>query len=123
MLMKSLSQWWSEANTAASLVFCFWFLVPIIYCACRSLTLLAFRSFLVLPDTNTWFSKYLPISAHYTFDNTGVRYDPQSIVTNGVFDVEKYRAHSPMFIPVTLTMNYATSFAAFTAVIVHAIRM
>jgi hypothetical protein len=69
--------------------------------------------------TNTFFTAYLPISTYLAFDNTGAPYDPTAIVTNGVFDLEKYRTYSPVYISATLIMAYCLSFAAFPAVFVH----
>ena len=63
----------------------------------------------------------MPISAYDSFDNTGVSYDASRIVTNGRFDVEKYRAYSPLYLSSTFAISYGVSFAAFTAVIVHTI--
>lgn len=61
----------------------------------------------------------MPISSHYTFDNTGVPFDPKAILSNGTFDAAKYEAYSPMFIPATLCMAYGMAFASFTAVLSH----
>jgi OPT family oligopeptide transporter len=65
----------------------------------------------------------LPISARSAFDNTGNLYDPHAIFTNGSFDVEKYRAYSPLFLTPTQALAYALGFASFTAIIVHSFRM
>ncbi|KAK0208614.1 glutathione transporter [Desarmillaria ectypa] len=96
-----VTPWWSEANVIVSFVFWFWIIAPIIY------------------FTNTFNSAFMPISSYYSFDNTGVSYDASQVVTNGVFDVEKYRAYSPVFVPTTLSLAYGLSFAIFPAVIVH----
>ncbi|EIN13377.1 OPT oligopeptide transporter [Punctularia strigosozonata HHB-11173 SS5] len=93
--------WWAEANTFVSFVLWFWVLTPILY----------YR--------NVFFAKFLPISGFDTYDNTGASYDVTRIVSNGVFDVEKYKAYSPVFISTTFALSYGVSFAAFTAVIVH----
>lgn len=73
--------------------------------------------------TNTWFTKFLPMSAYVSFDNTGMSYDPTAIVTNGEFDAEKYRAYSPMYMSATLAIAYGVAFASFTSVVVHTFRM
>jgi OPT family oligopeptide transporter len=65
------------------------------------------------------FTAFLPISSHETFDNTGVTYDVQAILTDGAFDVAKYEAYSPLFITAAQLIAYGLSFASFTAVIVH----
>jgi hypothetical protein len=61
----------------------------------------------------------LPVSSYEAFDNTGAVYDPTQIVTNGVFDVEKYQAYSPVFVSTTLAIAYGLAFAAFSSVVVH----
>ncbi|KAK7041928.1 hypothetical protein VNI00_008910 [Paramarasmius palmivorus] len=96
-----VTPWWSELNTTVSMVFWFWIIVPIIY------------------FTNSFNTAYLPISATRSFDNTGMPYNASAIVTNGQFDEEKYRTYSPLYIPATLIMAYALSFAAFTSIFVH----
>jgi hypothetical protein len=72
--------------------------------------------------TNTWYAKFMPISAYLSFDNMGLPYDPKAIFTDGAFDVEKYRAYSPLFLSMTQAISIGISFAAFASVIVHAIR-
>jgi OPT family small oligopeptide transporter len=94
-------QWWSEANIAVAFVVCFWIITPIVY------------------YTNTFFTAFLPISSHETFDNTGVPYDVQAILNNGIFDAAKYETYSPLFITSAQLVGYGVAFASFTAVIVH----
>lgn len=84
-----------------SFLFWFWFIVPILY------------------FTNTWNSAYMPVSSPQTYTNTGVPYDITQVVTDGVFDVEKYRAYSPVFLPTTFVINYCLGFASLTAVVTH----
>lgn len=98
---KIYFQWWSEANTGLAFVFFYWILTPIFY------------------FTNTWFAGYLPISSFQTFDNTGMPYDPNQIVTGGEFDVTKYRAYSPLYMSTTLFVSYGLAFASFSSIIVH----
>jgi hypothetical protein len=61
----------------------------------------------------------LPISAYVAFDNTGARYDPKAIFTNGSIDVEKYKAYSPLLLSTTFAMAIGISCAAFTTLLVH----
>ena len=84
-----------------SFFFWFWLVIPIIY------------------FTNTWNTAYFPVSAAQTYTNTGQPYDTMQVVTNGLFDVEKYRNYSPVFLPATFMMNYCLGFAALTAVVTH----
>jgi len=84
-----------------SFLFWFWLVVPIIY------------------FTNTWNTAYFPISSSQTYTNTGAPFDPLEVVTNGLFDVEKYRNYSPVFLSATFIVNYCLSFASLTAVVTH----
>jgi OPT family small oligopeptide transporter len=99
-----VTPWWSEMNTTAALIIFFYIITPILY------------------FTNTFYAKYLPISAYISFDNTGNRYDPSAIVTDGKFDLTKYEQYSPLFVSSTLAMAYALAFASFTSVVVHTFR-
>jgi len=97
-----ITPWWAEANAISSMVLWAWILAPILY------------------YTNTWYAKFMPIMTTAVFDNTGMPYDPTSVVdTNMNFDVEKYRAYSPIFLPTGFTMLYACAFAAFASIVVH----
>ncbi|KAH8086669.1 OPT oligopeptide transporter, partial [Cristinia sonorae] len=98
-----LSPWWAGVNFFAGFVFFMWFLAPIIY------------------FTNTFFAKFLPISAPAVFDNTGSPYRVSKIITNGTFDEAKYKAYSPLYLPSTLALSYGSQFAAASGVVVHAI--
>lgn len=88
-------------NAIVSATFWFWIIVPILY------------------FTNTWNSAYFPIISSQTYTNTGTPYDILKVVTNGLFDVEKYRNYSPVFISASFAIGYALSFAALTAIITH----
>ena len=59
------------------------------------------------------------MSSYLSYDNTGAPYDPIAIISNGTFDLEKYRAYSPLYMSATLCMAYGVSFAAFASVFVH----
>ena len=84
-----------------SFLFWYWLVVPIIY------------------FTNTLYSAYFPVNSSQTFTNTGAPYDITQVVTDGLFDVEKYRNYSPVFLSASFFMNYCLSFAALTAVVTH----
>ncbi|KAJ7759543.1 OPT oligopeptide transporter [Mycena metata] len=95
--------WWAEANIAVGFVFFFWVLTPALY------------------FTNTFYSKYMPISSGGSFDNTGASYNVTRILTpDKVFDEEKYKAYSPIFLSTTFSISYGLSFASITATITHA---
>lgn len=94
--------WWASANVAVGFVFFFWILTPILY------------------YTNTWYSKYMPISSRTSFDNTGAAYDVSRILTpESTLDLAKYQAYSPLFLSTTFAISYGLSFAGITATIVH----
>jgi OPT family small oligopeptide transporter len=84
-----------------SFLFWFWLVVPIMY------------------FTNTWNTAYLPISSPQTYTNNGTTFDILGVVTDGLFDVEKYRNYSPVFLSATFIVNYFLGFAALTAVVTH----
>ncbi|KAG9002777.1 hypothetical protein FRB93_011379 [Tulasnella sp. JGI-2019a] len=96
--------WWAEANVAIGFFFFFWVLTPILY------------------YTNTWYTKYLPMSSNRSFDNTGAKYNVTRILNaDATFNKEAYLAYSPLFITPTFAMFYGLSFASITATIVHGV--
>ncbi|KAJ7784098.1 OPT oligopeptide transporter protein-domain-containing protein [Mycena metata] len=97
-----VTPWWSEANTIASVLICFWFVVPIMY----------FK--------NALFTAYLPLSAYVSFDNTGMPYNISAIMgEDGQFDPELYAAYSPIFMTAALCMAYFVAMASFGAIFTH----
>jgi OPT oligopeptide transporter protein len=65
----------------------------------------------------------MPISSSTTFDNTGSVYNISAVVTNGEFDVQKYRQYSPVLMSATFVITYFGSFATFTSALTHTYRM
>ncbi|KAF8649748.1 hypothetical protein AX16_005518 [Volvariella volvacea WC 439] len=96
-----VTPWWSEMNTVASFVICFWIIVPIWY------------------FTNSFNTSYFPISSYYAWDNTALPYQPRRVVIDGLFNEELYREYSPVFMSPTLLMAYGVAFACFSSVFVH----
>ncbi|KAF8063463.1 OPT oligopeptide transporter [Lyophyllum atratum] len=95
--------WWAEANITVGFVFFFWILTPILY------------------YTNTWDSKYMPISSRGSFDNTGGAYNVTRIVNpDSTFNQEAYNSYSPLFLSTTFAVSYGLSFASITATLTHA---
>ena len=88
-------------NTIVCFLFFFWFIAPILY------------------YTNVFYAKYLPMSASISFDNTGQPYDPSAVIQDGTFNLEMYKAYSPLFIPITFALAYGIAFASMAAVLVH----
>ncbi|KAH7922249.1 small oligopeptide transporter [Leucogyrophana mollusca] len=95
--------WWAEANVAAGFVFFFWFLVPTLY------------------YTNTWYSKYMPMSSRTSYDNTGAAYNVTRITNaDASLNLTAYEEYSPLFLSTTFAMSYGLSFASITATLMHA---
>ena len=88
--------WWAAANVAAGFTFFFWFLTPVIY------------------YTNTWYSKFLPMSGRTAYDNTGQSYNVTRILSSDgtTLNAESYKNYSPLFISTTFAMSYGLSFAS-----------
>jgi hypothetical protein len=81
-----------------------------------------FRHFLMtFPQyTNTWYSAFLPIVSSQSFDNTASPYNVSRILNDdSSFNVDAYKAYSPLFISVTFAISYGLSFASITATITH----
>ncbi|EIW77489.1 OPT oligopeptide transporter [Coniophora puteana RWD-64-598 SS2] len=96
--------WWAEANVVAGFVFFFWFLVPILY------------------YTNTWYSKYLPISSRGSYDRFGNSYNVTAILNpDNTLNATAYEEYSPLFLSTTFALSYGLSFASITATITHAV--
>ncbi|KAI0081298.1 OPT oligopeptide transporter [Panus rudis PR-1116 ss-1] len=94
--------WWAEANIAVGFVFFFWFLTPVLY------------------YTNTWYSKFMPISSRGSFDRFGQAYNVTQIINDdSTLNVEKYEAYSPLFLSTTFAVSYGLSFASITATLTH----
>ncbi|KAG8851135.1 hypothetical protein FRB96_009476 [Tulasnella sp. 330] len=94
--------WWAEANVAGGFLVFFWIVTPILY------------------YTNTWYSKYLPISSRTSFDNKGKTFNVTRILApDATLDVAAYNDYSPLYISTTFAVSYGLAFAASTATIVH----
>ncbi|TDL22401.1 glutathione transporter [Rickenella mellea] len=96
-----VTPWWAQANILVSFLLVVWVITPALY------------------YSNTFYSKFLPVSAPISFDNTGMPYNASAIIRDGIFDVELYKAYSPIFLPVTLAVGYMADFAGLAAVLVH----
>ncbi|KAI1077261.1 OPT family small oligopeptide transporter [Whalleya microplaca] len=71
--------------------------------------------------TGALYSDYLPLVTSQTYDNTQNAYSVSQILGDSfTFDLEKYKAYSPLFLSPALALNYGLSFAALTAALVHA---
>ena len=73
-----------------------------------------------LQYTNTWYSGFLPMISSGSFDNTGNSYNVTLIVDDDtVFNLDAYKAYSPLFISTTFAVSYGVSFASITATLMH----
>lgn len=69
-----------------------------------------------------WFADYFVVQSSNAFDNTGDVYDVTRILNEKMmFDEEKYKAYSPLYLSTQFALAYGLSFAAVAAVIVHVI--
>jgi OPT family small oligopeptide transporter len=90
-------------------------------------TLIGLIVFVVIPTlgisySGALYAAYLPINTSTLFDNTQSPYVVRNILgPNFTFDLEKYKAYSPLFLAPTFALNYGLSFAALTASVVHTI--
>ncbi|KAI0251736.1 OPT oligopeptide transporter [Lactifluus subvellereus] len=94
--------WWAAANIGITIVFFYWILVPILY------------------YTNVWYSAYVPLVSSYSFDNRGRTYNVSRIINaDGSFNLQEYKAYSPLFLSASFAISYGLSFASITAVLTH----
>ncbi|KAI0596361.1 small oligopeptide transporter [Biscogniauxia sp. FL1348] len=96
-----LSPHWAAVNVFGGFVVFFWIITPALY------------------YTNTWFTSYLPLCTADVYDRFGQIYDTGKIITNNLFDAEKYAAYSPPYLPATFAFVYGLSFASITSVLTH----
>ncbi|KAF8264679.1 OPT oligopeptide transporter [Lactarius quietus] len=94
--------WWAAANNGIALVLFSWFLAPILY------------------YTNTWYSAFFPMVSSQSFDNTGSPYNVSRIIKDdATFNIDAYKAYSPIFISVTFAIAYGLSFASIASTLTH----
>ncbi|KAI1415510.1 small oligopeptide transporter [Hypoxylon sp. FL1857] len=96
-----LSPHWAAVNVFVGFAVFFWIITPAIY------------------YTNTWFTSYLPLCTADVYDRFGELYDTTKVITNNLFDQEKYAAYSPPYLPATFAFVYGLSFASITSVLSH----
>ena len=114
--------WWAAANVGLTIVVFYWIIAPILYVrhsffsrsCCGFLTIL-------LKYTNVWYSSYLPLVSSLSFDNTGKTYNVSRIINDDLsFNLEAYKAYSPLFLSPSFAVFYGLSFALITATLTHA---
>jgi hypothetical protein len=70
--------------------------------------------------SNVWYSAYLPLVSSHSFDNTGNRYNVSQIINaDASFNLEAYKAYSPLFLSASFALSYGLSFASITATLTH----
>jgi hypothetical protein len=112
--------WWSAANTGIALLLFSWFLVPVLYVSDIYYLFLPFFVTTCPQYSNSWDSAYLPIVSSQVFDNTGSPYNVSRVLNEDLtFNVDAYKAYSPLFLSITFIMTYGLSFAAITATLTH----
>ncbi|VVT53037.1 uncharacterized protein SAPINGB_P003372 [Magnusiomyces paraingens] len=80
--------------------------------------------FCVIPAlywTNFKWTSYLPINSNHLFKNTGEPYDVRQILTNGLFDNEKYQKYSPPYYTAANLVLYGAYFALYPFAIIYTI--
>lgn len=63
--------------------------------------------------SNYRWSGYLPINSNALFSNTGEPYNVSKVLTNGLFDMEKYQSYSPPFYSAANILIYSAFFAVY----------
>lgn len=64
----------------------------------------------------------MPMSSRTSYDNTGAEYNVTRILNDdATFNVEAYKAYSPLYLSTVFAISYGLSFAGITSTIVHAI--
>jgi hypothetical protein len=114
--------WWSAANVGIALLIFTWFLVPVLYVSDMSFISFVIQCFVTTcPQyTNTWYSAFFPMVSSQVFDNKGNPYNVSRVINeDSTFNVDAYKAYSPLFISVTYAMAYGLSFAATTSTLTH----
>ncbi|KAI1170423.1 OPT family small oligopeptide transporter [Nemania sp. FL0916] len=72
--------------------------------------------------SGTWYADYFVVQSSDAFDNTGAKYNVSRILNDQLLlDEEAYHGYSPVYFSTQFALCYGLSFAAVSAVIVHAV--
>ncbi len=112
--------WWAAANVGLTIVFFYWIITPI-----RE----AFSTFLhsrfrtiSSQYTNVWYPSDLPLLSSHSFENTGKIYNVSRIINDdSSFNLEAYKAYSPLFLSASFAVSYGLLFASITATLTHTV--
>ena len=111
--------WWAAVNLGFTIVFFYWILTPILYVWYSCFFLFPFLT-ISCQYTNVWYSAYLPLVSSQSFDNTGKTYNVSRIINDdSSFNLEAYKAYSPLFLSASFVVSYGLSFASITATLTH----
>ncbi|VVT53045.1 uncharacterized protein SAPINGB_P003376 [Magnusiomyces paraingens] len=80
--------------------------------------------FVVIPGLywkNFKWTAYLPINSNLIYTNTGQPYEVREILTNGLFDKEKYQKYSPAYYTAANLVFYGSFFALYPFAIIYTI--
>lgn len=69
--------------------------------------------------SNYYWSAYLPINSNSIFTNTGASYQVSEVLTDGLLDLEKYRAYSPPLYSAANLVTYGAFFAIYPLVFIY----
>ncbi|KAF9373737.1 hypothetical protein CPC16_001674, partial [Podila verticillata] len=101
MVSPLVTPWFAQLNILVGFILVAWVMVPWAY------------------YTNLWNSKNYPILSAGLFRENGSAYDKDQILTDSVFDQEKYNTYGPMRMDSFFALTYGVGFAGLTATIVH----
>jgi hypothetical protein len=115
--------WWVAANVGLTIVIFYWVIAPILYVSRSFFFFCSRRGFLTILSQykNVWYSSYLPLVSSRSFDNTGKTYNISRIINDDLsFNLEAYKAYSPLFLSPSFALFYGLSFASIGATLTHA---
>lgn len=102
LLSPLIPPWHAIANTMVGMVSFYWIITLAVHYA------------------GGWYAEYLPISDNTVYDNMGLEYDVNRVLTpEYTLDVEAYNNYSPLFLSTTFALSYGVSFATVISLLVH----
>ena len=113
--------WWAMANVAVTVVFFFWFLLPVLYVRTPYFSFFfCVTDYRRLQYSDVWYSAYLPMVSSHSFDNTGSEYNVSRIINgDSTFNIQAYQEYSPLFLSASFAIAYGLSFASITSTLTH----
>ena len=112
--------WWAMANAAFAIVIFYWVITPILYVSHFCYFLCSNFLTILWQYTNVWYSSYLLLVSSDSFDNTGKIYNVSRIINDDMsFNLEAYKAYSPVFVPASSAVTFGLQFASIMAIPIH----